>query len=62
MSTIAIPGSRWSLRRFLRSLLALLVSLFLLASASIEAGRRLHSQEQEPEGRLTQVPLSRDAA
>jgi len=41
MSTIAIPGSRWSLRRFLRSLLALLVSLFLLASASIEAGRRL---------------------
>ena len=62
MSTIAITGSGWSLLRFLRSLLVLLVSLLLVGSATIEAGRLLRSRDQEPGDRLTQAPLCRDRA
>lgn len=61
MSAIAIPGSRWSLARFFRSLLAFLVSLLLLTSAAIEAGRRVQPSEGL-DGRLVQLALERDQA
>jgi len=41
MIAIHMTDWRWSPWRFLKSLLAILVSLLLLAGAAIEAGRRL---------------------
>jgi hypothetical protein len=62
MSAIAISAPRWSLARFFRSLLAFLVSLLLLASAAIEAGRRVQSSEQGHDDRLVRLALERDQA
>jgi hypothetical protein len=61
MTTIAFSSWRWPLLRLFRSLLALLVSLLLLASAVIEAGKRAQTRDQELD-RLTQAPLSEESA
>jgi hypothetical protein len=50
------------LARFFRSLLAFLVSLLLLASAAIEAGRRVQPSDQGLDGRLVQLAPERDRA
>jgi hypothetical protein len=52
MHAIHISDWRWSPWRFLRSLLAVLVSLLLLAGAAIEAGRRLMPSDSVLDGRL----------
>jgi hypothetical protein len=62
MTAIALSGWRLPLLRFFRSLLAFLVSLFLLASAAIEAGKRVQVREQDLDRQFTQAPLSREAA
>ena len=55
----SIDLSSWRLApwRFLRSLLAILVSLLLLGGAAIEAGRRLLPPEQELDDRLVRAGL-----
>ena len=62
MTAIAMSGWKWPFRRFFRSLLSVLVSLLLLASAAVEAGRRVQPQEQGCDGRLVQGPPGQGAA
>jgi hypothetical protein len=52
MNAIHVLDWRWSPWRFLKSLLAVLVSLLLLAGAALEAGRRLMPGDQAVDGRL----------
>jgi hypothetical protein len=52
MIAIHMSDWRWSPWRFLKSLLAILVSLLLLAGAAIEAGQRLMPTGQVLDGRL----------
>jgi len=62
MTAIALSGWRLPLLRFFRSLLAFLVSLLLLASAAIEAGRRVQAGDHDPDRQFTQAYPSREAA
>lgn len=62
MAAIALSGWRLPLLRFFRSLLAFLVSLLLLASAAIEAGRRVQAREQHLDEQFTGAPTSGEAA
>jgi len=54
MLAIHMSDWRWSPWRFLKSLLAILVSLLLLAGAAIEAGRRLGPGGPVFDGRLVE--------
>jgi len=62
MTAIALSGWRLPLQRFFRALLAFLVSLFLLASASIEAGKRMQVEEHDLDRQFTQAGQLREAA
>lgn len=62
MTGIALPSWRLPLLRFFRSLLAFLVSLLLLASAAIEAGKRVQPREQDLDRQLTQASRTLEAA
>jgi len=62
MTAIALSGWRLPLRRFFKALLAFLVSLLLLASAAIEAGKRIQADERDLDRQLTQAGQLRDAA
>jgi hypothetical protein len=59
MIAIHMSDWRWSPWRFLKSLLAILVSLLLLAGAAIEAGRRLMPTGQVLEHQLVDEGSSR---
>jgi hypothetical protein len=54
MHAIHMSDWSWSPWRFLKSLLAVLVSLLLLAGAAIEAGRRLMPSDPVLNGRLVE--------
>jgi len=62
MAAIALSGWRLPLLRFFRSLLALLVSLLLLASAAIEAGKRVQAEDSDLDRQFTQAGQPREAA
>jgi hypothetical protein len=62
MTAIALSGWRLPLLRFFRSLLALLVSLLLLASAAIEAGKRVQAEDNDLDRQVTQAGQPREAA
>jgi hypothetical protein len=62
MTAIALSGWRLPLLRFFRSLLAFLVSLLLLASAAVEAGKRVQAGEGDLDRQFTQAHPSPEAA